>query len=156
MDTKLCRKCGETKPLEDFHKDRKSKDGHCFYCKECNKRKTREHYRDNVDKVAEKERGRRRAKSGEYRDYNYRSKYGITLEDYNRMFEEQGGVCATCGQPESRAATDSLAVDHDHETGKVRGLLCSNCNRSLGLLKENIGTLQNLIAYLQTHSNYVV
>jgi broad specificity phosphatase PhoE len=66
------------------------------------------------------------------RDYHLRRTYGITLEDYNRLLEEQGGVCAICKRAPSTNRV--LAVDHCHKTLKVRGLLCINCNRILGFM----------------------
>lgn len=59
------------------------------------------------------------------RNYHLRTTYGITIEDYDRMLEEQGGKCAVCGKKPRKT---SLAVDHNHRTGKVRGLLCFSCN----------------------------
>jgi hypothetical protein len=60
--------------------------------------------------------------------------YGITVEDYNRMLEEQNGGCYICGKEDNNRA---LSIDHDHSTGKVRGLLCSNHNRALGLMGDD-------------------
>jgi hypothetical protein len=80
-------------------------------------------------------------------NYHYLYKYGITLVDYNKMFEEQGGCCAACGEYQSKFKR-SLAVDHDHKTGKIRGLLCKNCNAALGNVRDNINTLDGLIKYL--------
>ena len=71
------------------------------------------------------------------------AQYGITSEDYDHMFDEQHGRCLGCdreGQP--------LYVDHDHVTGRVRGLLCFPCNAALGLVKDNPATLARLGAYL--------
>lgn len=62
-----------------------------------------------------------------------KSTYGLTLDQYDRMLDNQNGVCAICGQPEIMRR---LAVDHDHETGKVRGLLCTQCNFKLGILED--------------------
>lgn len=66
-------------------------------------------------------------------------KYGLTLEDYQVLFEQQNGVCAICKETESYRM---LAVDHNHETNKVRGLLCGNCNRALGLFRDSPSLLQ--------------
>lgn len=94
------------------------------------------------------------------RKFAYRKRYierefGIKYEDYDRMLEEQHGVCAICGKPETKPNAKYLAVDHNHETGEVRGLLCNNCNRALGLLKDDIEVLQNAINYLKEHErNY--
>ena len=82
------------------------------------------------------------------RDYQLRYKYNITLADYEVLFDGQGGLCKICGQTSSRL----LVVDHDHATGKIRGLLCSNCNSGIGLLKDDIKVLANAISYL-TESN---
>lgn len=75
--------------------------------------------------------------------------YGIDVADYDRMLEEQGGGCYICGKkPEKRA----LDIDHDHKTGKVRGLLCSNHNRGIGLLEDDISLLAKAIQYLARQS----
>ena len=73
--------------------------------------------------------------------------YGLTPEVYNRMLEEQGGVCAICSQPEPRC--QGLSVDHDHNTGVVRGLLCSNCNTALGLFIDDPDRLARAATYLK-------
>lgn len=78
--------------------------------------------------------------------------YGITLEVYERMLEEQGGLCAICGGEGfvmKESHTMKLAVDHCHSTGAVRGLLCHNCNRALGLFKDNPAHLAKAISYLK-------
>ena len=63
-----------------------------------------------------------------------KKKYGITLEQYDEMFEAQGGICAIC--KESDITGKRLSIDHDHETGKVRGLLCGKCNTRIGVLEN--------------------
>lgn len=72
---------------------------------------------------------------------------GISLEEYNRMHKEQNGKCKICNKEESYEGY-SLAVDHCHETGKIRGLLCSSCNKALGMFKDSITNLQKAINYL--------
>ena len=71
-----------------------------------------------------------------------RNAYGISPEDYDAMLAKQGGLCAIC----LNAA--KLVVDHNHTTGRVRGLLCPECNQAIGLLRENRASLQNAITYL--------
>lgn len=86
------------------------------------------------------------------REYEFKRKFGITPADYDRMLVEQGGVCAICGQEETfelKGAKHSLAVDHCHKTGKIRGLLCRNCNQALGLAKDNVTILESAIKYLK-------
>lgn len=72
--------------------------------------------------------------------------YGITVEEYENLLKEQNGVCAICANPPGKRR---LAVDHDHETGLVRGLLCSPCNTGIGLLK-NVDNLTVAISYLES------
>jgi hypothetical protein len=75
--------------------------------------------------------------------------YGIDVADYERMLQEQNGGCYICGKkPTGKRALD---IDHDHETGKVRGLLCSNHNRGIGLLDDDISLLARAIQYLARH-----
>ncbi len=74
------------------------------------------------------------------------AKFGLTLDEYNNVLENQDGLCAICRKTEKE--NKSLAVDHNHSTGQVRGLLCSNCNRGLGLFQENIERLANAIRYI--------
>ena len=72
--------------------------------------------------------------------------YGISVEDYEQMLEEQNGGCYICGKkPEGKRALD---IDHDHTTGKVRGLLCSSHNRALGLLNDDISLMLKSVEYL--------
>lgn len=75
-----------------------------------------------------------------------RRQYGMTLEEYESMAQEQGGVCKICcGPPTSRG----LVVDHCHKTGKVRGLLCSTCNTALGQFRDDLWTLYRAVSYLE-------
>jgi hypothetical protein len=73
-------------------------------------------------------------------------KYGMTLTEYDAMFAEQGGVCAICKRPQIDGRR--LAIDHDHRTGAVRGLLCNPCNQMLGAVGDNSLSLVNAIGYL--------
>ncbi len=75
-------------------------------------------------------------------------KFGITEKDLHRMMQQQMERCAICGV-HSNLVHDGLAIDHCHESNKVRGLLCANCNRGLGLFKDNIYHLQKAIFYLE-------
>jgi hypothetical protein len=81
--------------------------------------------------------------------HKWKSKYGVSLEQWQAMFDKQGGRCAGCMILFGKERRNIPCIDHNHETGVFRGLLCHSCNRSLGLLKESITTLQTLILYLQ-------
>jgi hypothetical protein len=80
--------------------------------------------------------------------------YGITAEDYYNMLANQDNKCALCGSEEvnnSRITSGKLFIDHCHDTGKVRGLLCSKCNHAIGLLNDDIDLLRKAITYLNKH-----
>lgn len=84
--------------------------------------------------------------------YQRKYKYGLSEEDVRAMLAHQGGGCGICARPLDLDATDKnskVAVDHDHETGEVRGLLCQRCNAGIGMLMEDMTTLKRALAYLQ-------
>jgi hypothetical protein len=92
-----------------------------------------------------------------YAKQRYWQKFGISIGDYLRMHEEQGGVCKICKQPETSknaqsGKTKDLAIDHCHKTNAIRGLLCSHCNTALGLFEESTEILKSAIKYLNTSS----
>lgn len=87
------------------------------------------------------------------RKFNLSKNYGLSLGEYDALLQKQGGVCAICGQDEPSAHGRTgkqfrLAVDHCHETGIVRGLLCQKCNRAVGLFGDNPILLRKAISYL--------
>lgn len=82
------------------------------------------------------------------RNHSYQKKYGITIEKYNKMYEEQKGRCYLCDIHQDDL-TKKLAVDHNHETGQIRKLLCFNCNHGIGAFKENINTIERALNYLK-------
>lgn len=89
-------------------------------------------------------------KPGNYdkrRDYKLRSAYGITTERYNELFQKQNGKCAVCKKNQTDFKR-AFAVDHDYKTGKIRGLLCVNCNMALGYIKDEVFILEELLKYL--------
>lgn len=101
----------------------------------------------------------RRANSGRWVNHNRQMRlhgYGLTVGDYEALLEQQHGVCAICHQPETQRSRwggiKSLAVDHDHETNKVRGLLCNRCNSVLGWSNNDPDLLVAAILYLEASS----
>ena len=86
-------------------------------------------------------------KNPEYRIKSCVKKYGLSLEDFKKIFKEQNGCCKICGKHQSEFKK-RLSVDHNHSTGKVRGLLCINCNRGLGSFKDNIKNLKTAVVYI--------
>ena len=84
------------------------------------------------------------------RKYLLKKKYGLTLANYNELFEKQKGCCAICGTHQWEI-TQALCVDHNHLTGEIRGLLCLGCNLGLGHFKESRGIFIKAIQYLGKH-----
>ena len=127
---KKCSRCGEKKPRTEFYVSRKSraKDGLQSHCKSC----TRAYDRERV-----------RCPESRWR-IEIKRRYGLTVEDFQRMFQAQAGRCAICHDPFVKRPH----VDHCHSTGRVRGLLCRLCNVSLGGFRDNPKLLQRAIDYL--------
>lgn len=140
---KTCTVCKQAKELAQFYAYRASPDGKAYRCKACDNN-ARQASRDRVGKAVTSLSQRRR---------NLQFKYGMTIEDYDRMLEEQGG-CAICGtdnplgEGNPRPAI-SFAVDHCHTTGRVRGLLCNPCNRGIGFLRDSPAILRKAASYLE-------
>lgn len=79
-------------------------------------------------------------------------KYGLTLSQYRKMYVDQQGCCAICMRPETTAGRFMLCIDHCHESGQVRGLLCSNCNRAIGLLQDDPKVIAAAARYVAEHT----
>lgn len=143
-DTKVCTKCGETKPCSEFGKSRDGKYGPVLRpaCKRCNSERAIRWQQDNPGRLVSHKRKRLLA-----------DLYGLTPERYSAILRSQGGVCAVCGKaPGGTHARDfRLAVDHCHESGQVRGLLCQKCNRAIGLLGDDPILMRKAISYLLRH-----
>jgi len=131
--TKYCKSCDTTKPIDDFYLRNKTSMVRHSTCKECDKKRVKE----NHDPVA-------------YRNAELQRRYGITQQDYEVMIAEQNNQCAICNatEPGGRHNSGYFVVDHCHTTGKVRKLLCHNCNTALGLVGDNTQILQSMIEYL--------
>mgnify|MGYP000629387153 CR=1 FL=1 len=138
---KTCIDCKMLKPLSEYFKNASSKDGHIGTCKACKARQQRERRKAGKNPERYQKEAERR------RNDHLKANYGIDSAEYLKLYAEQKGVCAICKQPESMEGR-SLCVDHSHLTGDVRGLLCSNCNRGIGLLKDSPELLRNAFHYL--------
>lgn len=82
---------------------------------------------------------------------NIQKLYGLSWGEYNKLLEEQGGLCAICRKPQYTGRVKRLSVDHNHKTKKIRGLLCSHCNRAIGLFMESVEILRQAIEYLRKY-----
>ena len=138
---KTCKNCLVETPLEEFYTHARTRDGKGSWCKKCLITKTAEKRKDPIQKELWKEYGRRST---------LKKRYGITAEEYDQMLKDQNEVCLICGLKAGggRGPKSRLAVDHSHETGRVRGLLCNNCNNGLGRFKDDPALLSKAIEYL--------
>ncbi len=128
---KTCRRCNDTKPIEEFSKSTLYEGGRHSTCKKCINKRTVE--------------------NGSNRRYNYKKKYGVTVEWYDNTLKAQKGKCAICGTEEVGFDRKHFCIDHCHKTGEVRGLLCIQCNLSLGYVKDDEKVLEKMISYLKKH-----
>lgn len=149
---KVCTKCKQEKSILEFCKRTNSKDGLDYICKKCNVAAHKKWYKLNKSKAKKSRTDWRLRNLDKIRNNNLIKKFGITLKQYNKMFQEQQGCCAVCSRHQGELKK-GLAVDHNHENGEIRQLLCGNCNTSLGLMKDNVVLLQKLIEYVQKHEN---
>lgn len=135
--TRTCNKCETERPIEEFDKHKQSFEGRRLDCKYCRNelRRARYHKVKNTEEFQTK-----RANN------MYKLRYGISLEQYDEMFKRQGGVCAVCNEVSKK----KLCVDHDHETGAVRALVCDRCNRAMGASNDDAAILRLCAEYLES------
>ena len=152
---KVCPQCKIEKDTSEFHRSSQHKDGLSQNCKDCNKARSAT-YRNSVHgkmmiSLWNKKWCKTAAGKECHRRNHLRLEYGMTLAQYDDMFQKQNGVCAICGKPETacvKGTQSSLSTDHDHVTGKVRGLLCGVCNKNIGVL-ENLEFMTKAQTYLR-------
>ena len=156
-EVRPCIDCQKVKPFDEFYK-RIENGRPKSICKKCDRRRLEKYRSTEASKSAARASGQIWANNNrDKRDKSNRgswlkTRFGITLDEYNEILKGQNGVCAICKQPESVKGRKNLAVDHCHETGKIRGLLCTFCNTALGKLKEDISIMENMIEYIGNHS----
>lgn len=147
MRTKICGKCSHKKKIAEFYNSYRTKDKKDVWCKRC-----KNTYNDNYRKTSDKHRHylEKRRKTSAYKEYQKRKileiKFGLTLEKYLTMLRSQNESCKICSKTNPNG--DSLAVDHCHDTGRIRGLLCNKCNVGLGCFNDKTDLLQRSINYL--------
>lgn len=165
-----CRKCKAYLPWDEFPKRSKGPRGYSCYCEKCTAilEESKRQCGSRIDDF-----GRECSVCGEYKTWDYfpkargcfrgyastcnkcsylkriKAKYGITKEEYALLQKEQNYSCAICGELIDESS--NLCVDHDHETGKVRGLLCAQCNKGLGHFRDSPKALMNAVRYICTN-----
>ena len=157
QNTRHCNGCNTTKDLTDFSKDNADVTGYTYRCKKCRNQKQKEWVKKNPDKVKilnlKHRETRKEYYSSPERKLKYRKKYiekafNIPYSQYEQMQTAQNNVCAICKEKETCSRQEYLSVDHNHTTGKVRGLLCNSCNRALGYFRDNPVFVENAKNYL--------
>jgi hypothetical protein len=169
MYMKTCRRCKENKEIKEFYKNKSEKDGLMYICKFCFRKEQKPYKIKNIEKHRETKRlyERKRMQDPIYREKqreksrkyylknknNYKGRkhkfrilktYGISDEDFLKMLEKQKNLCSLCGIYLNKRKN----IDHCHKTGKIRGILCTNCNMGLGLFKDSKEILGKAIIYL--------
>lgn len=158
---KKCSNCNLLKSEEEYNKSSFTLDKLYCYCRECDKKYKKEYrnteegkkkkteyskkyYSKNKDRIKKKQKDNPNI----HRNTKLKKNFGIDLNQYNEMLNNQNKKCAICYIHESELIK-KLAVDHCHKTGKIRGLLCMKCNIILGQAKDNIKILNSAISYLE-------
>lgn len=148
---KACCGCGQVKPLEEYYK--RGKQGIESKCRSCCRARSRAYRAANHEALKVKWRAAsvkyRDRHPGHARELHLKRAYGITVAEYESRLRDQHGVCAICERPPGKKR---LHVDHAHETNRVRGILCSKCNRGIGNFAHNPKLLQRATAYLDAIS----
>jgi hypothetical protein len=138
-----CPKCGVLKPASEFHKNKNTKTGLQVYCIPCYRKINRDWYERKGQE-----------KKHKYREYSAKRRielYGISVEEFAELHQKQNGRCAICQQEETAlhlGKKKRLAIDHDHKTGKVRALLCADCNRAIGMMGDDPARLRAAAEYI--------
>ncbi len=166
---KRCTKCGETKPIDLFGIQRGTRRAQCNPCRTLqadswakrnpervratrrewvakNRERVRAYPRKTWAELTPEQRARKTARS---KVLHLKRTFGITPEDWQHMYEAQGGVCALCRVPGRVGKHGKLQVDHCHETGRIRGLLCGPCNVALGIFGDTVSALERVLRYMK-------
>lgn len=176
---KQCGKCGASKNIEEFSKDRSHGDGYSSQCKICRNKYHRErkaHYtllksewrKKNPDKnrqtlkkfyyshkeeISLQRKILRKLNLNKIRNnennWRYKKRYGISIEEKNKILLSQEGKCALC---KKEISDFSAVTDHDHKTGKIRGILCRTCNFGLGILGDSLESIELVLKYLKSRA----
>ena len=159
LHMKKCTKCKQNKSSDQFYEDKSSKNGLRSNCKLCSNNSSIAWYKANIEIEQSKKKSWRQRNPvkvmQQNRRDNLKKNYGVSVKDWDILFEKQNGLCAICSQSETvllNGKLKRLAIDHCHLTKKVRGLLCAKCNKGLGLFKDKPELLNQAAKYLELHS----
>ena len=152
---KKCTKCGEVKDRTNFLVEPKRYDGLSPWCRSCRNTNSKMWKRRNIQKVKTTVDNWRKKHPDVERARHLKKKYNITISQYDLMLESQSGRCAIC-HSETPGGRGCFHVDHDHDTGRVRGLLCSRCNQGIGLFLDSETIVLSALYYLKLHNQSLI
>lgn len=137
-------------PLNNFFNDKGAKSGKMAICKTCKQAKTMAWRATKAPIYNDYMRMWRKKNPNKQHATDIKRLYGLSLEAYNQMLSAQNCQCKICGkQHDPSLKRGRLYVDHDHKTGKIRGLLCAACNSALGYFQDNLETIERAIVYIK-------
>ena len=140
---KQCSHCMQQKPFDLFEKSRFYKDGHRGQCRVCRRELNAAYVKTRPPELLKK------PSKAAVRRSMLKYKYGMTDASFGELLASQGGCCAICATTEPGGKHGTFNVDHCHDTGKVRGILCQSCNVTLGRAGDNLPGLMRFVGYLQ-------
>jgi len=146
MEKIKCTKCKVDKSRNNFRERKGTKSGLQYWCKECENEAQRNRYKPKPKKINIVDKEKKKYKD-KIRMLKWR--YNMTINEYNKIYEQQNFSCAICEEKYELGGFGGLYVDHCHEKNIVRGLLCNNCNSALGKFNDNVELLKKAIAYLE-------
>lgn len=157
---KVCKRCGVVHPTTMYGKDSSRKDGLRDVCKSCRKTEASDYYAENRAAILAKQKQSYHAADGvnklkvsqRQRERYFKNSYGLTVEQLSQKAVEQENKCEIC-EEELSDHWWKRHVDHCHTTGKVRGILCNDCNRGLGGFRDSMFALEKAIRYLEKHND---
>lgn len=138
---KACTNCGRVKSIEEFARKKIAADGRHSWCNSCKRLALNE--RRARDRLTPE--GRRKQRAAGLRQW-----HDMTIQEFDVMWAAQGGLCKACGEP---LMDGKDHVDHDHKTGRIRGILCDACNRGLGYIRESASRAEGLAQYIRLYSD---
>lgn len=156
MEVRLfkCSECKIEKPLDCFGKRSRERAIRSLssLCKQCDAHKQAAFRQtDKYKEVLRKRKEKQNKDKSILKKYNLKQNYGISIEDYDALFQKQNGACAICYKKEEKLSDgrSSLGIDHCHKTGKIRGILCAHCNNILGRCNDDMEILSSALLYLK-------
>jgi len=151
MINKICTKCLTEQDISNFPKHKKYRGGHSTWCRKCLSVQSTNWAKNNREKARIIEQKTRAKHPFTRVNAKFKARYGITLAEYEKMSIRQQDKCLICDKHKSANKNGKLFVDHCHSTMKVRGLLCDDCNKGIGLFRDDPSLMLKAMEYLKSN-----